>query len=206
MASFSIKNSALNSGVVVTIILPFWLKETVEITGFTIPLALKALLIKLRIAKGEKSLAWTFRACRRVHLLERADLLGPLAVVTASLVVEPVHPLPVPLLLPFLATLVHSWTFWVVVESLELAFGCLAILAQVGVLLLVCWIGCFLACDSIFLVASSRLATCVARIEEVFWITPFSVYSRNISIKSSNLDCSSLELVKEQALTSKSLA
>ena len=110
MASFLIKNSALKSGVVVTVIFPFWLRETVEITGFTTPLALKALLIKLRIANGEKSLAWTFRACKRVHLLDRADLLAPLAVVTAklSLVVEPVYPLPVPLLLPFLATLVYS--------------------------------------------------------------------------------------------------
>ena len=66
--------------------------------------------------------------------------------------------------------------------------------------------GCLLACVSIFLVASSRLATCVARIEEVFCITPFSVYSLNISIKSRSFVCSCLRLDKEHAFIKRSLA
>ena len=57
IACFSIKKSALNSGVILTIILPFILREIVDIIRFIIPLVLKALLIKLRITKGENSLA-----------------------------------------------------------------------------------------------------------------------------------------------------
>ena len=113
-----------------------------------------------------------------MYLLDKADLLVPLAVVTAklSLVVGLVYPLLALLLLPFLVTLVYSWTVKGEDELLE--FSCnLAISAQLGELLLVgwfaflgavCWAigwaigwatGCLLACDSIFLVASSRLAT-----------------------------------------------
>ena len=59
---------------------------------------------------------------------------------------------------------------------------------------------------SIFFEALSRLATCEARIDDVFLTLLCSVYSLNISSKSSNFACSSLDLVAEYALTSKSRA
>ena len=65
-----------------------------------------------------------------MHLLDRADLLVPLAVVTAklSLVVGPVYPLLALLLLPFLVTLVYSETVKKEDELLEFSYN-LAILA-----------------------------------------------------------------------------
>ena len=53
----------------------------------------------MRIA--EKELAWTFRACKRVHLLERAGLPVLLVVLVFSLVLELVALLAL-VLLPFL--------------------------------------------------------------------------------------------------------
>ena len=59
---------------------------------------------------------------------------------------------------------------------------------------------------SIFFKAFLRLATYEAKIDDVFLTLLCFVYSLNISIKLSNFACSSLDLVAEYALTSKSLA
>src|ERR1700709_2965780 len=85
---FCTKNSELNSGVVLTIIFPLIDKETVETTSPCIPFLLNTKLSKLRIDKALKELACTLCACRRVHLLERTNLLGPFCLLDWSLVLE----------------------------------------------------------------------------------------------------------------------
>ena len=93
-----------------TTIFPLIDKETVETTSPCIPFLLNAELSKLRIANGLKELACTFCACRRVHLLERADLLGPFGLLGCSLVLELGLLVLIPVLLPlFLDTSVYSW-------------------------------------------------------------------------------------------------
>ena len=95
----------LNSGVVLTTIFPLIDKETVETTSPYIPFLLNTELIRLRIAKALKELACTLCACKRVHLLERANLLGPFL----SLVLELGFLVLIPVLLPlFLDTRVYS--------------------------------------------------------------------------------------------------
>src|ERR1700710_3279087 len=78
IVSFCSKNSELNSGVVLTTIFPLIDRETVETTSPCIPFLLNAELSKLCIASRLKELACTLCACKRVYLLERANLLGPL--------------------------------------------------------------------------------------------------------------------------------
>ena len=63
-----------------TTILPLREIDTVEMTSSLIPLSLKARFKALRVFILEKVSAWTFRACKRVHLLERANLPLPLLV------------------------------------------------------------------------------------------------------------------------------
>jgi type IV secretory pathway TrbL component len=62
----------LNSGIVLTIILPFTERETIEITNSLISLKQKAELSKLRIDIAKKKLACSIRASRKVLFLERA--------------------------------------------------------------------------------------------------------------------------------------
>src|ERR1700710_3107061 len=107
---FYSKNSELNSGVVLTTIFPLIDKETVETTSPCILFLLNTELSKLYIASGLKELAYTFCACRRVYLLERANLLGPFGLLGCSLVLELGFLALIPVLLPlFLDTRVHSW-------------------------------------------------------------------------------------------------
>src|ERR1700710_873907 len=125
---FCSKNSELNSGVVLTTIFPLIDRETIETTSPCIPFLLNAELSKLRIASGLKELACTFCACRRVHLLERANLLGPFSLLDWSLVLELDFLVLIPVLLPlFLDTRVHSWG--AELDLLGLVSGVLAILA-----------------------------------------------------------------------------
>src|ERR1700709_2386301 len=109
IVSFCSKNSELNSGVVLTTIFPLIDRETVETTSPCIPFLLNAKLSKLRIASGLKELACAFCAYRRVHLLERADLLGPFGLLGCSLVLELGLLALIPVLFPFLDTIVYSW-------------------------------------------------------------------------------------------------
>lgn len=53
-----------------------------------------------------------------------------------------------------------------------------------------------LALISIWWVADSRFATWEARIEEAFWIRPFSVNSLKTSSRSRSFDCSSRDFVR----------
>jgi hypothetical protein len=75
IASFSIKKSTLNDGVVVITILPLSEREAVETTRSLKPLSLKALLIRLRKEIEENFSADGLSVCRRVYLLEVANLL-----------------------------------------------------------------------------------------------------------------------------------
>ena len=74
---FKIKNSILNSGVVVTTILPLRERDTIEMTNSLIPFSLKARFKAFRVFILEKVFAWIFHACKRVHLLVRANLPLP---------------------------------------------------------------------------------------------------------------------------------
>jgi len=72
IASFWTKKLELNSGVVLTIILPFKERETIEITSPLIPLVRKVVLSKLRVKIAENELAYSIWASRKVLFLERA--------------------------------------------------------------------------------------------------------------------------------------
>src|ERR1700709_2188979 len=85
---FCIKNSELNSGVVLTITFPLIDKETIETTSPCIPFLLNTELSKLYIDKALKELACTLYTYRRVYLLERANLLGPFGLLGWFLVLE----------------------------------------------------------------------------------------------------------------------
>jgi hypothetical protein len=72
IAWFWTRKSELNSGVVLTIILLFKERETIEITSSLIPLEQKAVLSELRVEIAENKLACSIWASRKVHFLERA--------------------------------------------------------------------------------------------------------------------------------------
>ena len=111
-------------------IFPLIDKETVETTSPCIPFLLNAELSTLYIANRLKELACTFCAYRRVHLLERADLLGPFDLLGCSLVLELDLLVLIPVLLPlFLDTSVHSWIELGEIDLEVAVFGELAIVA-----------------------------------------------------------------------------
>jgi hypothetical protein len=72
IAWFWTRKSELNSGVILTIILPFEERETIEITSSLIPLEQKVVLSKLRVEIVENELACSIWASRKVLFLERA--------------------------------------------------------------------------------------------------------------------------------------
>ena len=78
-ASFSIKKSTLNRGVVVITILPRSKREVVETTRSLKPFSLKALLIRLHREIEENFQADSLSVYRRVYLLEGANLLCSLS-------------------------------------------------------------------------------------------------------------------------------
>jgi len=75
IASFSIKKSTLNDGVVVITILLRREREAVETTRSLKPFSLKAVLIRLRKEIEENFVADGLSVYKRVYLLEGASLL-----------------------------------------------------------------------------------------------------------------------------------
>jgi hypothetical protein len=169
VASFWIKKLELNSGIVLTIILPFEERETIEITSPLIPLVRKALLSKLRTEIAENKLACSIWASRKVLFLERAiDFILVLRVLEllGGFLVSRVLLLLVSVLGPF-----PPWFLDLVCDTIvqffsEYGSSWVAILAQVGfpevVLARIAWVAGLawvLAWISIRLVAFSRFTT-----------------------------------------------
>jgi hypothetical protein len=128
---FWTRKSKLNLGVILTIILPFAERETVEITNPLIPLKRKVELSKLRTDIAEKELACSIRASRKVHFLERAlALVSRVLLILVSRALEPLVSRALgPLFPPWFLDLVCDTK----VQSLSVCSGSwVAILAQLG--------------------------------------------------------------------------